>query len=234
MRFLAIATDFDGTLALNGHVKEETISTLREARNAGFKLILITGRELPELLNVFSRLDLFDLVVAENGALLFWPQTGTEKTLCDAPSQEFISALREKQVTPLSVGRCVVATVRPFDIQAQNVINRMNMGHRIIFNRESVMILPAGIDKASGLRHATNQLHIPLSTVVGIGDAENDSSFLAECGMSVAVSNAIQTLKDQVDVVTAGSAGAGVVECITSLLASNETDSDSLPFSARL
>jgi hydroxymethylpyrimidine pyrophosphatase-like HAD family hydrolase len=234
LRFLAIATDFDGTLALNGHVKQETISGLIRARNAGFKLILITGRELPELLNVFSRLDLFDLVVAENGALLFCPQTGMEKMLCDSPSEEFISALRKEQVSPLSVGRCVVAAVRPFDIQAQKLINRMSMGHHIIFNRESVMILPAGTDKASGLRHATNQLQIPLSTVVGIGDAENDAPFLAECGMSVAVSNAIQTLKDQVDIVTTRSAGAGVVECITSLLAPDDSGPDSLPFSARL
>ena len=205
-----------------------------KARNAGFKLILITGRELPELLNVFSRLDLFDLVVAENGALLFWPQTGKEKMLCDSPSEEFISALRTEQVSPLSVGRCVLATVRPFDIQARNLINRMSMDHHIVFNRESVMILPAGTDKASGLRHATNQLHLPLSSVVGIGDAENDAPFLAECGMSVAVANAIQTLKAHVDIVTTRAAGAGVVECITSLLASDQTGPDSLPFSARL
>ena len=69
MNFLGIATDYDGTLAYQGMVPESTIKALEAARESGRKLILVTGRALDELLRVFRRTDLFEWVVAENGAL---------------------------------------------------------------------------------------------------------------------------------------------------------------------
>jgi hydroxymethylpyrimidine pyrophosphatase-like HAD family hydrolase len=65
---------------------------------------------------------------------------------------------------------------------------------------------------------------------VGIGDAENDYAFLSLCGFSVAVGNAIPSLKERVDLVTSGEAGAGVVEVLQKILASE----DSMPGPARL
>ncbi len=52
-----------------------TLAALQRVRASGRKLVLVTGRELPELLDLFSSMDLFDLVVAENGALLHFPAT---------------------------------------------------------------------------------------------------------------------------------------------------------------
>ena len=208
-------------MALNGHVKYETISALIRARAAGLRLILITGRELPDLLRVFHQIDLFDLLVVENGAVLFWPSTRIEKSLCSTPAEAFVAALQRHQVSPLSVGRCVVATLRPFEATVQEVINEMQLDWQIALNRESVMVLPAGVNKATGLKAALAELGIVAAAVVGIGDAENDAPFLAECGLAVAVANAIDSLKDQADLVTQAPGGDGVVECITNLLASD-------------
>src|SRR5690349_9973349 len=104
MRFFALATDYDGTLAHDGVVSSATIEALERFRETGRKLLLVTGRELPDLIRVFPRLDLFDRVVAENGALLYSPATREEQPLGQAPPDAFVKALRDQAITPLSVG----------------------------------------------------------------------------------------------------------------------------------
>src|SRR5678810_1259776 len=104
MRFLALATDYDGTLAYDGEVSRIALEGLRRLRSAGRKAILVTGRELPELLWIFPEIDLFDYVVAENGALIYSPAERREEALAEAPPARFLMALRERKVTPLSIG----------------------------------------------------------------------------------------------------------------------------------
>jgi len=70
-----------------------------------------------------------------------------------------------------------------------------------------------------GLAVALAETGIAAGEVVGIGDAENDRDFLAACGCAVAVANALAELKTRCDLVTAGEAGAGVVELIDRMLA---------------
>jgi hydroxymethylpyrimidine pyrophosphatase-like HAD family hydrolase len=217
MRFRAIASDYDGTLARNGRVGRNTLAGLKRARQSGRKVILVTGRELPSLRAVFSGFHLFDWIVAENGALLHNPATGEERLLCPAASSKLVARLR-KQGVPLSVGRCIVATVRPHDAAALQAIRDLNLSLQIIFNKESIMILPRGIDKSTGLAAALADLGLSSRSVVGIGDAENDHEFLGFCGGSVAVANAIPRLKQRAELVTRGSYGAGVTEVIDRLI----------------
>src|SRR3954469_13421624 len=113
MYFVALATDYDGTLAEDGRVAEETVAALRSFKQSGRKLILVTGRELPDLRRVFSHLDLFDAAVVENGAVLVDPATGDEIPLGEEPPPLFVEELRRRKVTPLSVGRSIVATWEP-------------------------------------------------------------------------------------------------------------------------
>src|SRR6516165_6177044 len=75
MHFLLLATDYDGTLAHDGVVDERTVTALERLRNAGRRIILVTGRHLPDLLRIFPRLELFDRVIVENGGLLYRPET---------------------------------------------------------------------------------------------------------------------------------------------------------------
>lgn len=217
MRFQAIASDYDGTLARDGQVERDTLAGLERARASGRKLILATGRELPSLRLVFTSLHLFDRIVAENGALLHDPVTGEEQLLCPAVSGELVANL-QRQGVPLSVGKCILATVRPHDADVLRAIRELNLSMQIIFNNESVMVLPRGINKSTGLSAVLSELGLSSYSVVGIGDAENDHDFLSLCGCSVAVANAIPTLKQRADVVTNGSYGAGVVEIINRLI----------------
>jgi HAD superfamily hydrolase (TIGR01484 family) len=224
MRYLALATDYDGTLAHDGRVDEPTVRALERLRASGRKLLLVTGRELEDLLAIFPQIDLFDRVVAENGALLYRPKGREEKVLAPPPSAEFVEALRRRNVTPLSVGRSIVATVEPFQKQALAVIHDLGLELHVIFNKGSVMILPSGVNKATGLAAALEELGLSAHNVVGIGDAENDHAFLAACACAVAVANALPALKERADLVTRGACGAGVVELIDHLLADDLSD----------
>ena len=70
MRYTAIALDYDGTIAHDGEVPPHVLDGLARLKATGRKLVLVTGRELDELLGIFPGITLFDLVIAENGALL--------------------------------------------------------------------------------------------------------------------------------------------------------------------
>ncbi len=217
-RFRAIATDYDGTLAWNGRVDEPTVDALLRARTAGLSLLLVTGRELTDLSNTFAHADLFDLVVAENGAVLFDPAKAAVTPLAPPPPPALLARLGELGV-PVSVGHSVVATVEPHEHSVLEAIRTLGLEWHVIFNKGSVMALPADVTKATGLAAAVNQLSIGVEAVVGIGDAENDQAFLRVCGLSVAVANALPAVKEVADVVTAGARGAGVSEAIDLLLA---------------
>ncbi|HXV42283.1 MAG TPA: HAD family hydrolase, partial [Anaerolineae bacterium] len=224
MRYYALACDYDGTLALNGQVDEETIAALERVRNSGRKLILVTGRELDDLMRIFPRLDLFDRVVAENGALLYRPATREEKALGESPKDEFIALLRHRGVATLSVGRVIVATWEPYEKVALEAIRDLGLELQVIFNKGAVMILPSGLNKATGLAAALSELSLSPHNVAGIGDAENDHAFLSLCECAAAVANALPVLKERADFVTQGDHGAGVIELIDKLIASDLTE----------
>ncbi len=219
MRYLALATDYDGTLATDGTVDRETVAALRRIAATGRKLILVTGRQLNDLLHVFPEATLFDSIVAENGAVLYRPASRETHVLAPPPSPRFIEALRRRGVKPVWVGQVVVATVQPNEASVFDVIRELGLDLRVILNKGSVMVLPASVDKASGLRAALDELALLPQDVVAIGDAENDQAFLAICGCGVAVANALEAVKAGAGHVTRGEAGAGVREIIDSLIA---------------
>lgn len=197
------------------------MAALERVRASGRKIVLVTGRRLPHLVRLFPRVELFDRIVAENGALLSNPLNGSERTLADPPPRAFVAALEGRGVSPLSVGRVIVATSTAHEASVRNVIEGFGVELEIILNKGSIMVLPSGVDKASGMDAALIELSISPLNVVGVGDAENDIAFLARCGCAVAVANALESVKARSDLITAGERGAGVVELTEKLLRSD-------------
>jgi hydroxymethylpyrimidine pyrophosphatase-like HAD family hydrolase len=218
MRYHALATDYDGTLAHNGRVDEATLDALRQLRESGRQLILVTGRELDDLEKNFAHFDLFDRIVAENGAVLFRPATREIKVLVDPPPPAFVEALRKRGVAPLSVGHVIVATWEPHQTAVLDVIRALGLELHVIFNKGAVMVLPGGVNKATGLMAALDELSLSPHNVIGIGDAENDHAFLIRCECGVAVANALPALRQTADLVTQRDHGAGVAELIAMLV----------------
>ncbi len=144
MRYLALATDYDGTLAKDGHVDEPTLAALERFRDSGRRLILVTGRELDELLEVFPQVDLFERVVAENGALIYRPGAARAEAAGRAAAGALVEAIRRRGVEPLSVGRGIIATVEPHQVAVLEAIRELGLEWQVIFNKGSVMVLPSG------------------------------------------------------------------------------------------
>jgi HAD superfamily hydrolase (TIGR01484 family) len=222
MRYHVLACDYDGTLARDGHVDKTTLSALERLLASGRKLVLVTGRELDELLGLFPEIRLFARVVAENGALLYRPAGNEETLLCTPPPEDFLNALRERGVTPVSRGRAIVATWRPQETVVLRTIHDLGLELQVIFNKDAVMVLPSGVNKATGLTAALKELGIDPHEAVGVGDAENDHSFLNLCACGAAVANALPAVKETADVVLTADHGAGVVELIERLLTHEE------------
>jgi HAD superfamily hydrolase (TIGR01484 family) len=200
-------------------VDKNTLEALQRVRAAvKVKLLLVTGRELGDLFETFAHPELFDRIVAENGALLFRPETGDGVVLAEPPPSEFAELLKKRGVEPLSIGKVVVATFQPHETVVLETIRELGLELQVIFNKDAVMVLPSGVNKATGLKVALAELKLTRQQVAGIGDAENDHAFLELCGLSAAVSNALPALKERADLVMKADHGAGVVELIDDLL----------------
>src|SRR5687768_16426040 len=144
MRYLALASDYDGTLAAAGRVAEETLAAVERLLASGRKLILVTGRELEDLLRVFPQVNLCEWVVAENGAVLYRPATQEVLLLENPPPVEFLHMLQARGVAPLSTGHIIVATREPYENVVLDVIRDLGLELQVIFNKGAVMVLPTG------------------------------------------------------------------------------------------
>jgi hydroxymethylpyrimidine pyrophosphatase-like HAD family hydrolase len=218
MKYSTLATDYDGTIAHDGRVDDDTVDRLHRVRAAGLRLIMVTGRELTDLFNTFDHVNLFDRIVAENGAVLYNPATRQIDVLSTGPPRALVDRLNLENV-PLSVGHSIVATVEPHEQAMLAAIHELGLDWHVIFNKGSAMALPSDVTKATGLDPALEAIGAVHDTTIGVGDAENDLVFLRRCGLAVAVANALPSVKEIADFVTEGARGAGVAELIDRWLA---------------
>lgn len=217
-RIRALACDYDGTLAYEGRIAEATTAALGRLKASGRRLLMVTGREVRHLRALYRYLPLFDVVVAENGATLLEPALANERLLAPSPPPALLAALRRLAVQPLAVGRVILSTPVTNEDRLRQAIEAAGNGWRTIRNKDSVMALPVGVDKASGLQAGLAALGLAARETLGVGDAENDETFLAACGYSAAPPDALPSVKARVNLVTRRENGAGVVELIEALL----------------
>jgi hydroxymethylpyrimidine pyrophosphatase-like HAD family hydrolase/GTPase SAR1 family protein len=225
MRYHVLATDYDGTIARDERVAPEVVEALKRLKASGRKLILVTGREIDQLKAIFPEHTLFDRVVAENGALIYRPDTMEERLLGERPPEAFIQELKKKGV-PISVGRVIVATWEPHQAVVLDAIKTTGLEYQVIFNKGAVMVLPPGINKAKGLHEALKDLCMAEHNTVAVGDAENDNSMLNSAECAVAVGNALPQVQAIADWTTGKRQGDGVMELIEALIKSDLLELD--------
>jgi HAD superfamily hydrolase (TIGR01484 family) len=221
MRYLAFAVDFDGTAAIDDRLSDSAAAALERLRVSGRRAVLVTGRRVSDLLRVCPNLGLFDLIVAENGAVLYDPRQRDEIPLASPLPTAFAERLRERGVAPLELGSVIVATHEPHGAVMLDVIRELGLEVQVVFNRSAIMALPPGVNKGSGLQFALRKLGLSPHEAVAIGDAENDHSLLDCCECGVAVANAVAPLKERAAFVTRGANGDGVAELIDELIAND-------------
>jgi hydroxymethylpyrimidine pyrophosphatase-like HAD family hydrolase len=218
MRYLVLVTDYDGTIATDGKADESALIAIERLRRSGRRAVLLTGRRVDDLLAVCPRLEPFDQVVAENGAVLYQPRTREQTLLGRPPPARFVERLRDLTGNAIEVGKVVVGTRLPHHLAVLQAIQEMGLELQIVFNKEAVMVLPAGVNKATGMDYALRKLGLSPHEAVGIGDAENDHSFLEQCECAVAVANAVPSVRQSVAFTTRGQNGQGVVELVDEVI----------------
>jgi hydroxymethylpyrimidine pyrophosphatase-like HAD family hydrolase len=214
-----LATDYDGTLAQDGRVSAATVQALERWRGAGRSSLLVTGRLQAELEQMFPHLDLFDMCVLENGGLLRM-RDGSQRRLGSSPDAGFLRLLDTRGVR-YSAGEVIVATWYTEEAAVVESIRQTGLDLQLSYNKGSLMVLPDGVNKASGLRAALSILGRRVEETVAVGDAENDLAFMRICGRSAAVANALPTVKEAASVVLDQPRGDGVAELIDLILSGN-------------
>ena len=211
MKLAAIALDYDGTIAVKDALEPSVRSAIGAVRAAGVAVLLVTGRRLQDLRRVAGDLTCFDVVVAENGAIVDFPLHGRHVVLGHAPSAAFLTELRRRGVT-CEPGEVLVEAAAADASTLIDVIHVLELPLVLTFNRGRVMALPQAVGKSTGLKHALHTLRISVHNAAAIGDAENDHDMLDVCEVGVAVewgSAALRAVADDIVRGTGPSAVAG-------------------------
>ncbi len=212
MKLCVVAVDYDGTIARDGRVEPLVVEAIKEAQGRGIVVILVTGRIMADLRRVLPEHELFDAIVTENGAVLSFPNVPS-RLLTHPPSQILLDELCARDVA-VSFGDCIIEADAGDAPKILEAIRKLELPLVLQFNHGRVMVLPQGINKASGLREALNTLRLSLHNCVGIGDGENDYAMLDACEIGVAVSWGSKALQGIADEVLQGEGPAAVAAYI--------------------
>lgn len=225
MRFSVLAVDYDGTIANDGRIAPDVRSAIEEVRSSGVITILVTGRILSDLRRLMGDFDLFDAIVAENGAVLSFPGTGRSAILCNPPPRAFVERLRQRGLD-IVCGECIVEADANLAGEILKVIQELEAPLVLLFNQGRVMVLPQAVSKATGLRAALTQLRRSAHNAIAIGDGENDHQLLETCEVAAAVGWGSPLLKAAADTIIEGQYPKAIAEYIRSSAQQSKLPSD--------
>ncbi|NJL10100.1 MAG: HAD family phosphatase [Calothrix sp. SM1_7_51] len=184
-----------------------------KAKKAGYLMSIVTGRELDSLLSACPQIDIFDFVLTENGAVLYFPKTNMIELLASPPPIEFLHQLLRRGISFYQ--NRVMTSVHPrYEEKVQSLIYELELPLHLIYHQSTMFILPVGIDKGLGLGKVLPRFNITNHQVIACGDGANDLALLDYCGFRVAVANAIDVVKAKADWVATLNSGDGVAEFI--------------------
>jgi hydroxymethylpyrimidine pyrophosphatase-like HAD family hydrolase len=213
-----LALDYDGTITLGDGLDPAMRHAIAAARRAGIVVLLVTGRILDELRRVAGELYFVDGVVAENGAVVHFPERGYTSSLAPAVLPQFVTELGKHQITFLA-GQCLVDAAAADAPILLETIRQLELPLVLLFNRSRVMTLPQGVSKATGLRATLDILRLSPRNMVAIGDAENDHEMLRLAEVGAAVGWGSPTLRAAADVIVDGHGPADVARFVEGLAA---------------
>lgn len=219
MKLTVLALDYDGTITRDDRPDPSVLDAMAEARRRGIAVMLVTGRRLDDLRRVAGDLHFADGVVAENGALLHFPDGGLTTTLAPPIPPEFVARLQKRGI-PFQAGQCLIEADATSAPQLLDAIRELELPIVLLFNRGRVMALAQGISKATGLSAALETLRKSPHNAIAVGDAENDHELLRLAEVGAAVEWGSPSLRAAADIVIPGDgppAVAGFIRHFASL-----------------
>lgn len=191
---VALVTDLDRTIAsAEGKISRRARSTLARAQSMGLKTIVASGRPYAQLRRLVGHFGEIDALVAENGAVVEAPR-GASPIITGAAGT---ARLRERLLRPPPIAGEwgeVIVSIPANEVDAARE-RADGLPIRWVLNVDRVMLLPAGITKASGVALALAALGRAGGAFAAIGDGENDVELLTATRLSAAVANAVPALR---------------------------------------
>jgi hydroxymethylpyrimidine pyrophosphatase-like HAD family hydrolase len=213
MKLSVIALDYDGTITRDDRLSTPMREAIADARRRGVAVMLVTGRRLDDLRRVAGQLHFVDSVVAENGALLHFPDGGLTTTLAPPIPPAFITRLQQEGIT-FQAGECLIEADASAAARMLDVIRELELPIVLLFNRSRVMAMTQGISKATGLRAALEALRKSPRNAVAVGDAENDHELLRFAEVGAAVEWGSPSLRAAADMVLDGVGPVAVADFV--------------------
>ncbi len=208
-----------GTIALGAEVDAATRAAIARLRERGIVALLATGRMLDDLRRVAGDLHFVDAVIAENGAVLHFPESGHTSQLVPGVPPELIEELVRRGLAH-HAGRSLVDAAAVDAPAILEAIRSLELPLVLIFNKGRVMTWPQGVSKGTGVHAALDMLRLSARNMAAIGDAENDHELLRLAEVGIAVPWASPALRAVADVVLTGDGPAAVNKAIADLAAS--------------
>lgn len=227
MKLSVLALDYDGTVAHRDAVNPTVLKAIASARTQGVVVLLVTGRILRELRRVAGDLHFVDGVIAENGAVIHFPDSGRTSVLAPQVPELLLSELRQHGI-PFAAGQCLVDANANDGPQLLAAIRTLELPLVLVFNRGRVMVAPQGVSKATGLQVALDTLRLSARNTLAIGDAENDHELLRLAEVGVAVEWGSKALQQVADTTIKGAGPEAVGDYLQAL-----TDGGTLPVPPR-
>lgn len=215
------AVDIDGTITENGggRIHLDALDALRHMIRLGHKVIFVSGRSSVEgyVLSVFGGMT--RIAVGENGgAITFGPSDHKllgNKDECMKAFELLKSKIPEAKEKPVFPRMTEVVLERTFDLElAKKIITENNMPVEMSDSQYAFHINSKGINKGRGFSEVLAMLSASTENVIAIGDSETDVSLFKMSGLSIALGNALESVKSQASMTVSGKSGDGVIEAL--------------------
>ena len=231
-----IAIDLDGTLLHEDKsLSKGNIVALHQAHEAGYDIVICTGRPLAGVRPIFEEIGLPDgnyYMIINNGCTTLsthnWEIIGKEElSLEDMHRLQVLTEDTDVQLTLFDMDHYLVVAPEAMYVGDPSAIDAFQAQHEVAleadFNTvrsQDILfeILPKGASKASALQALSQTLGYSKDQVMALGDANNDLEMLRFAGYSVAMGNGNATVKEIADFITLTNDEDGVAHTIHKLI----------------
>jgi len=225
-----VAVDVDGTLTESSRslrLSPHSIEAIRMLKARGYIIALITGNVLPVAIGLSIYLGTEGPVVAENGCIVFYPDSLREEHACrGAPGPEVVELVKSMGFKPAWQNRfrehdLAFHMPRDADYSLVGKVRELvePLGFKVYWSGFALHIQPQGGGKDRGVEAILSHLNLTWDNVAAIGDGENDIPMLLKARLSATTIDSPATVKRAVKYVASKPGGEGFLE-FAKLLAS--------------
>lgn len=219
-----LACDIDGTISGRDGISDETMVALNRVKDAGVRIVFVSGRRLEELWDIAEEVDAYGFHVASSGGLIF--HYDEHSIYSDEISSDSVRAILEAIEDGMELVFHVADRPAPWhalynptvvkgavlnldEETAKRLFDRLmdkaSIGFRPELTQETfsddkwaIDLLAKETSKGSALAKVAGLYKISMAEVAAIGDSWNDLTMFARSGMSIAMGMGVAASTDYV------------------------------------